>query len=209
MRRSMQQSAPRALIERVCLRTSVSKLKLRSGEDAQVVYRDKKQDGLLLQLNVLQEKGLARPVLRPRATQDADGGVRGVRSARSRPHVCQGRSRTALAHSRANRKTILSDRVKTALANRDSFKAVSDWYVEKFVDGQRRSAPQIKAIIKAVLPAWRTRRSKRSPGPMSWNSSTRSRRPGAQGSRRHLGRAPSNDEQTRRPIQDRILVRDC
>lgn len=132
---------------------SVTKLKLRSGEDAQVTYRDKKQDGLLLRLNL--SGGKAWRVM------FYDSGLRKMRSeglGEFKPgapdHMSVKDARDAAAHFRANRKTILADRARTALANRDSFKAVSDWYVEKFVEGQRRSAHQIKAIINAVVATW-------------------------------------------------------
>lgn len=132
---------------------SVTKLKLRSGEDAQVTYRDKKQDGLLLRLNL--SGGKAWRVM------FYDSGLRKMRSeglGEFKPgapdHMSVKDARDAAAHFRANRKTILADRARTALANRDSFKAVSDWYVEKFVEGQRRSAQQIKAIINAVVAVW-------------------------------------------------------
>jgi integrase len=133
---------------------SVAKLKLRSGEDTQIVYRDKKQDGLLLQLNVSGRKAWR--------VQFYDLGLRKMRTEGlgefikpgAPGHMSVKDARDAAAHFRANRKTILADRARTALANRDSFKAVSDWYIDKFVEGQRRSAPQIKSIIKAVLPVW-------------------------------------------------------
>ena len=132
---------------------SVTKLKLRSGEDAQVVYRDKKQDGLLLQLNVSGRKAWRVQFYDPGQRKMRTEGL-GEFSPGAPDHMSVKDARDGAAHFRANRKAILADRATKALANRASFKAVSDWYFEKFVAGQRRSEGQIKSTINAILPEW-------------------------------------------------------
>ena len=132
---------------------SVSKLKLRAGEPPQVTYRDKKQEGLLLRLN---KNSKAWRVSFYDATK---GKMRtehlAVWSPGAPDHLPLKDARDKAANFKANRKTILADRAQKALANRDSFKAVSDWYVKKFVEGGNlRSGHQIKAMIAAILPDW-------------------------------------------------------
>jgi integrase len=131
---------------------AVSKLRLAKGE-AEATYRDKKQPGLILRLNKSGAK-----VWR---VQYYDASQRKMRSeglgefkSGSPAHVSVKDARKAAMDFKGNLDGILTERAAKALANRDSFKAVSDWYFEKFVEGQRRSAPQIKAIINAILPEW-------------------------------------------------------
>ncbi|MGY4176770.1 hypothetical protein ACVIHH_002061 [Bradyrhizobium sp. USDA 4518] len=133
---------------------SVTKLKLRAGEAAQITYRDKKERGLLLRLNISGAKSWCvsfyDPTLRKQRTEKLGDFAPG-----SPDHVSLKDARDKAANFRANRKTILADRAQNIARKSDSsFKVVSDWYVSEFVEGQRRSAGQIKAMIKAILPDW-------------------------------------------------------
>lgn len=132
---------------------SVSKLKLRAGEPPQVTYRDKKQEGLLLRLNKNSKAWRVSFYDHTQAKMRTEH--LGVWSPGAPDHVPLKDARDKAANFKANRKAILADRAQKALANRDSFKAVSEWYVKKFVDGGNlRSAHQIKAMINAILPEW-------------------------------------------------------
>lgn len=132
---------------------SVSKLKLRAGEPSQVVYRDKKQDGLLLRLNKNSK------AWRVQFYDHTQGKMRteaiGIWKPGAPDHVPLKDARDKAANFKSNKKKIIAERAQKALANRDSFKAVSEWYIKKFVDGGNlRSAHQIKAMINAILPEW-------------------------------------------------------
>lgn len=131
---------------------SVQKLKLAKSE-TEATYRDKKQTGLLLRIN--------RSGAKAWRVQYYDASQRKMRTEKIgefRPgnpiHMSVKDARKATKNHHGNLEKILNERRQKALANRESFKAVSDWYIENFVEGQRRSEPQIKAIINAILPEW-------------------------------------------------------
>ncbi|MBR1120862.1 integrase arm-type DNA-binding domain-containing protein [Bradyrhizobium lablabi] len=124
-----------------------------SKPETEATYRDRKQGGLLLRINKSGAKMWRVQYYDPHQRK-----MRTDKLGEFQPgnpiHMSVKDARKATKYHHGNLEKILDERKKMAVANRDSFKAVSDWYVEKFVEGQRRSAPQIKAVIKAILPTW-------------------------------------------------------
>ncbi|OPH82376.1 hypothetical protein B2M20_12365 [Nitrobacter vulgaris] len=128
------------------------KLRHKAGEaDTQVTYYDAKQKGLILRLN---QKGTKSW----RVLYWHDGRTRSEALGHFKPglpdHMSVKQARDAAANFRANKSSILSDRAKQALANRDSFEIVAERYLKRFVDGKRRSAGQIRKLIEKLYPAW-------------------------------------------------------
>lgn len=139
---------------RARLFTEISVTKTRLAKDeSEATYRDRKAPGLLLKLKKSGAKGwrvqfydASLHKMRTEALGEFEPG--------HPAHMSVKDARKAAMNFRANLDSILSARAQQALANRASFNAVADWYMGEFVEGQRRSASQIKAVIEAVKAEW-------------------------------------------------------
>ncbi|MHC2415860.1 integrase [Bradyrhizobium diazoefficiens] len=63
-------------------------------------------------------------------------------------------ARDAADNFRANRTNILSERARNAAARSDTFEVVAERYLKRFVDGKRRSGPQIRKMVEKIYPVW-------------------------------------------------------
>lgn len=130
----------------------VGKLKLRPGEK-QVAYRDKKKQGLILRINGSGRKSwLVSFYDKSRSTMRSE--KLGEFRPDSSDHMSLKAARDAADNFRANRTTILADRAKNAAARSDTFEVVAERYLKRFVDGKRRSGPQIRKMMERLYPAW-------------------------------------------------------
>ncbi|WP_050627374.1 Arm DNA-binding domain-containing protein [Bradyrhizobium viridifuturi] len=133
---------------------SVRKLKLREGETAQVTYRDKKQPGLLLVLNVSGSKAW-----RVSFYHKALGKMRTRHLGYFRPgapdHMALKTARDEAAKLKADRDNIPA-KVEVATGP-DTFEVVAERYLRKYVDGKLRTASQIRRMVEKVYPAWGTK----------------------------------------------------
>lgn len=131
---------------------SVSKLRL-AREESEATFRDKKQRGLILRINKSGSKSWrvqfydkARRKMRTKGLGEFKPG--------SPIHLSVKEARNGAGSYLGSLDETLSEEKKKALRSQPSFETVADWYLKKFIAGQRRSEPQIRAIIKAVLPDW-------------------------------------------------------
>lgn len=131
---------------------SIAKLKLRPGEK-QVAFRDKKKQGLILRIN-----GSGRKSWLVAFYDKSRGTMRTEKVGEFRPgssdHVSLKAARDAADNFRANRTGILAERAKSAAARSDTFEVVAERYLKRYVDGKRRSGPQIRKIAEKIYPVW-------------------------------------------------------
>jgi integrase len=137
---------------RLLTELSVTKLRHKASEtDSQVTYYDAKQKGLILRLNQKGSKSW-------RVLYWYEGRTRSEGLGHFRPgapdHMSVKQARDAAANFRANKSSIMNERAKQALANRESFEVVAERYLKRFVDGKRRSARQIRKLVERLYPAW-------------------------------------------------------
>lgn len=131
---------------------AVTKLKL-AKDETEATYRDKKQAGLLLRINKSGAKSWRVQYYDPIQRKMRSKGLGEFRPG-APDHVAVKEARNLAAHHRAHKDTILK---KEAGANRDSFRAVVEWYLGKFVDGQRLTADRIKVTLTKLYPQWEHR----------------------------------------------------
>ncbi|MDD1536092.1 MULTISPECIES: tyrosine-type recombinase/integrase [unclassified Bradyrhizobium] len=131
---------------------SIAKLKLRPGEK-QVAYRDKKKQGLILRIN-----GSGRKSWLVSFYDKSRGTMRTEKLGEFQPgsslHMSLKAARDAADNFRANRTTILTERAKNSAASSETFEVVAERYLKRFVDGKRRSGPQIRKMVEKIYPVW-------------------------------------------------------
>jgi integrase len=134
---------------------AVKKMRLATNE-TEATYRDKKQAGLLLRINKSGAKSWR--------VQFYDANLRKMRSEGlgefkpgSPDHVSVKDARDKAGHFRSNKKVILKQRADMQSANKDSFRAVVEWYLGKYVEGQRLTADRIKVTLEKLYPQWERR----------------------------------------------------
>jgi integrase len=130
----------------------IAKLRLRPGEK-QVAFRDKKKQGLILRINSSGRKSwLVSFYDKSRSTMRSE--KLGEFRPDSSDHMSLKGARDAADNFRANRTTILAERAKNAAARSDTFEVVAERYLKRFVDGKRRSGPQMRKMIEKIYPVW-------------------------------------------------------
>jgi integrase len=134
---------------------AVTKLRL-AKDETEATYRDKKQAGLLLRINKSGAKQWR--------CQFYDAALRKMRTeglGEFRPsspdHVSVKDARDKAGHFRSNKKSILAKRAELQSANRDTYRSVVEWYLGKYVDGQRITSDRIKVTLTKLYPQWEKR----------------------------------------------------